>query len=106
MHKSDNFDLVFDRKVQGYADTEFYQDLHAFTISFWLKVKKDLDTGTVMSYSYGNEECKLCLSPKNISNLDFVVSLLPDVAFLIFFQIAGLTLDNSTDFISITSTPK
>ena len=68
MHKSDNFDLVFDRKVQGYADTEFYQDLHAFTISFWLKVKKDLDTGTVMSYSYGNEECKLCLSPKNVSN--------------------------------------
>ena len=59
---------MFDRKVQGYADTEFYQDLRAFTISFWLKVKKDLDTGTVMSYSYGNEECKYIYSMKSFLN--------------------------------------
>jgi len=49
---------VFDRNVQGYAETEFYQDLRAFTASFWLKVKKEIETGTVMSYSFGDEDCK------------------------------------------------
>eukprot|EP00111_Clytia_hemisphaerica_P006027 TCONS_00017431-protein len=55
-YNSNDFDLVFDRQLQGYAETQFYQDLNSFTASFWLKVKKEMDTGTIMSYSYGNEE--------------------------------------------------
>ena len=68
-YQSNDFDLVFDRKVQGYADTEFYQDLRAFTVSFWLKVMKDLDTGTIMSYAFGDDECKSFLKSSSISNI-------------------------------------
>lgn len=68
VHSSNNFDLVFNRNVQGYAETEFYQDLKAFTVSFWLKVKKEMETGTVMSYSFGDEDCKFPITVFALSN--------------------------------------
>lgn len=51
-----DFDLTFDRSVQGYAENTFHQDLTEFTISFWTKVSsEELESGTVMSYAYEND---------------------------------------------------
>ena len=58
-YTSSDFDLWFRRDVQGYAETEFYEDLSAFTVAFWMKTSsQDIETGTVFSYAYGSEESK------------------------------------------------
>ena len=47
-----NFDLVFDREVQGYAESHLDNELSAFTLAFWMKgSKEDLEAGTVVSYA-------------------------------------------------------
>ena len=47
-----NFDLVFDRNVQGYAESHLDNELSAFTLAFWMKgSKEDLEAGTVASYA-------------------------------------------------------
>ena len=56
---SNNFDLSFDREIQGFAETSFYQELSEFTASFWMKTSsEDIETGTMMSYAFGSEESK------------------------------------------------
>jgi len=47
-----NFDLVFDRDVQGYAESHLDNELSAFTLAFWMKgSKEDLEAGTIASYA-------------------------------------------------------
>ena len=47
-----NFDLVFDREVQGYSEAHLDNQLSAFTLSFWMKgVPDDIEAGTAVSYA-------------------------------------------------------
>ena len=47
-----NFDLVFNRDTQGYAESNLKNQLGAFTLSFWMKgVQDDLEAGTPVSYA-------------------------------------------------------
>eukprot|EP00795_Rhopilema_esculentum_P000716 gene716-10430_t len=47
-----NFDLVFSRDTQGYAESNLKNQLGAFTLSFWMKgVQDDLEAGTPVSYA-------------------------------------------------------
>lgn len=88
-HASNDFDLVFDRKVQGYAETDFYQELKEFTASFWLKVKKDVETGTIMSYSYGSEE--------SFQDNGFVIRDPDNLALVLLGEEAGLDIAVTDD---------
>ena len=48
----DNFDLIFDRTVQGFAESSFHKPIQEFTIAFWVKVSsEDTEAGTVLSYA-------------------------------------------------------
>ena len=55
-YTKDDFDLVFDRTVQSFAESTLHQHLTDFTISFWVKVSsEDLESGTVLSYAVGDD---------------------------------------------------
>ena len=50
-----NFDLVFDRTVQGYAESTLNDLIDEFTIAFWLKtLPSEIESGTVLSYAIGD----------------------------------------------------
>ena len=56
---SNDFDLSFNRDIQGFAETAFYQHLREFTVAFWMKTSSaDIESGTVFSYAYDDEKSK------------------------------------------------
>lgn len=72
----DNFDLVFDRGVQGYAETSFHRDLDEFTAAFWVKASsEDIEAGTVLSYAVGDDSNTMdnALALRDVNNLLLVV---------------------------------
>ncbi|XP_065668355.1 sushi, von Willebrand factor type A, EGF and pentraxin domain-containing protein 1 isoform X2 [Hydra vulgaris] len=50
-----NFDLLFDRTVQGYAKSTISELIDEFTVAFWLKTSPtEIESGTVLSYAIGD----------------------------------------------------
>lgn len=50
--QSSNFDLSFPTyEIQTFSKTTFHQDLHAFTLAFWMRTRDMDNAGTPVSYS-------------------------------------------------------